>query len=126
MVEHLRPLQRVRCPAGPRRDRHGVALFIASCVLIALSDTGGGVIAGRVIQRLGIGPVIAAGFAAATAGCWLLSFVQGDWRYGAFVLPLVLLAAGPGLVNGPASSASTSPVSADDVGAASSISNMAR
>lgn len=38
----------------------------------------------------------------------------------------MLLAAGLGLVNGPASSASTSSVSADDVGAASGISSMAR
>nr|WP_258310158.1 MFS transporter [Streptomyces sp. CG 926] len=80
----------------------------------------------RTVQRLGIGPVIALGFAAATGGCVLLVFVQGDWRYAAFVLPLVLLAVGLGLVNGPASSASTSSVSADDVGAASGISNMAR
>ncbi|MFD7100600.1 MFS transporter [Streptomyces xanthophaeus] len=80
----------------------------------------------RAVQRLGIGPVIALGFATATGGCALLVFVQGDWRYGAFVVPLVLLAVGLGLVNGPASSASTTSVSADDVGAASGISNMAR
>ncbi|MFG2951675.1 MFS transporter [Streptomyces adustus] len=80
----------------------------------------------RMVQRLGIGPVIAVGFAAATVGCVLLYFVEGDRRYAAFVLPLVLLAAGLGLVDGPASSASTSSVSEDDVGAASGISNMAR
>ncbi|MFE9483947.1 MFS transporter [Streptomyces spororaveus] len=99
----------------------GLATLPATVGLIAITPLVPGI-----VQRLGIGPVIAAGFAAATAGCALLVFVQGDWRYGAFVLPLVLLAAGLGLVNGPASSASTSTVSADDVGAASGISNMAR
>lgn len=99
----------------------GLATLPATVGLIVITP-----LVPRTVQRLGIGPVIAVGFAAATAGCALLVFVQGDWRYGAFVLPLVLLAAGLGFVNGPASSASTSSVSADDVGAASGISNMAR
>lgn len=99
----------------------GLATLPATVGLIAVTP-----LVPRMVQRLGIGPLIAVGFAAATAGCVLLSFVQGDWRYTAFVLPLVLLAAGLGLVNGPASSASTSSVSADEVGAASGISNMAR
>lgn len=99
----------------------GLATLPATVGLIAITP-----LVPRLVQRLGIGPVIAFGFAAATAGCALLFFVQGDWRYAAFVLPLVLLAAGLGLVNGPASSASTSSVSEDDVGAASGISNMAR
>ncbi|MGW1965787.1 MFS transporter [Streptomyces sp. NPDC001935] len=99
----------------------GLATLPATVGLIAVTP-----LVPRMVQRLGVGPVIAVGFAAATAGCALLSFVEGDWRYAAFVLPLVLLAAGLGLVNGPASSASTSSVSADDVGAASGISNMAR
>ncbi|MFD9077420.1 MFS transporter [Streptomyces erythrochromogenes] len=99
----------------------GLATLPATVGLIAVTP-----LVPRAVQRLGVGPVIALGFAAATGGCALLVFVQGDWRYGAFVLPLVLLAVGLGLVNGPASSASTSAVSADDVGAASGISNMAR
>ncbi|MER7950182.1 MFS transporter [Streptomyces sp. NPDC096079] len=99
----------------------GLATLPATVGLIAVTP-----LVPRLVQRLGIGPVIAAGFAAATAGCALLVFVEGDWKYGAFVLPLVLMAAGLGLVNGPASSASTSTVSPDDVGAASGISNMAR
>ncbi|CAM5357902.1 MFS transporter [Streptomyces tanashiensis] len=99
----------------------GLATLPATVGLIAVTP-----LVPRMVQLLGIGPVIALGFAAATAGCVLLVFVQGDWRYAAFVLPLVLLAAGLGFVNGPASSASTSTVSAADVGAASGISNMAR
>ena len=44
-----------------------------------------------------------------------------------FALPLVIaIAAGLGLANGPASSASTTAVSQDEVGAASGISDMAR
>ena len=42
------------------------------------------------------------------------------------MVPLVVLAVGLGVANGPASSGSTSAVSADEVGAASGISNMAR
>jgi hypothetical protein len=42
------------------------------------------------------------------------------------VLPLIVLSAGLGLSNGPASSASTSAVVPDQVGQASGISNMAR
>ena len=43
-----------------------------------------------------------------------------------FLLPLVAVAVGMGLSNGPASSASTACVSANQVGAASGVSNMAR
>ena len=42
------------------------------------------------------------------------------------MLPLIALAVGLGIANGPASSGSTASVSADEVGAASGISNMAR
>ena len=49
-----------------------------------------------------------------------------SWKYAAFVLPLVILAVGMGMANGPASSASTAAVSTEQVGAASGISNMAR
>ncbi|MFE6749770.1 MFS transporter [Kitasatospora purpeofusca] len=99
----------------------GLATLPATVGLIAVTP-----LVPRAVKRTGVGPVIGVGFAAATAGCALLALVQGDWRYVAFVGPLVLLAVGLGLVNGPASSASTSGVSADDVGAASGISNMAR
>lgn len=92
----------------------GLATLPATVGLIAATP-----LVPRMVQRVGTGAAIGPGFAAATAGCALLVFVQGGWTYSAFVLPLVLMAAGLGLVNGPASSASTSTVSADDVGAAS-------
>ena len=59
-------------------------------------------------------------------GFGALALVESSWTYAAFVLPLVVLSAGLGLANGPASSASTAAVSEDQVGQASGISNMAR
>ena len=69
---------------------------------------------------------MALGFALAAAGFAALAFVEASWTYAAFVVPLVALAVGLGIANGPASSGSTSSVSADEVGQASGISNMAR
>lgn len=76
--------------------------------------------------RIGAAPTIALGFALAAAGFAVLAFVKGSWTYGAFVLPLIVLSAGMGFSNGPASSASTSAVAPEQVGEASGISNMAR
>jgi hypothetical protein len=59
-------------------------------------------------------------------GFAVLAFVQDSWKYSAFVLPLIALAAGMSLQNGPSSSISTASVEPKDVGAASGISNMAR
>ena len=56
----------------------------------------------------------------------MLAFVESSWSYAALVVPLVVLSAGLGLANGPASSASTAAVPQDQVGQASGISNMAR
>ena len=61
-----------------------------------------------------------------TVGFGALIFVTSSWSYGYFVLPLIVMALGMGFSNGPASSACTSAVSADEVGSASGISNMAR
>ncbi len=76
--------------------------------------------------KIGTRYAIVVGFGLATVGFAVLAFVNSSWRYGALVLPLVALSAGLGIANGPASSASTSSVPADQVGAASGISNMAR
>jgi MFS family permease len=65
-----------------------------------------------------------AGFAITAVGFAWIGFVDGSWRYLAFVLPLV--AVGMGLSNGPATSASTACVSADHFGSASGVSNIAR
>jgi hypothetical protein len=66
------------------------------------------------------------GFVVTTAGFAALVFTDASWRYAAFVLPLVAVAAGMAMTNGPCSSAATSAVAEEQVGAASGISNMAR
>jgi MFS family permease len=76
--------------------------------------------------KIGGGRAIALGFLLAAIGFGALAFVQASWAYGAFVLPLVGLAVGLGIANGPASSGSTSSVAPEQVGQASGISNMAR
>ncbi|MFZ0040402.1 MAG: MFS transporter [Solirubrobacteraceae bacterium] len=76
--------------------------------------------------KLGTRWAILLGFALAAVGSAALAFVNASWEYLAFVAPLVAIAVGLGLANGPASSASTATVSEDEVGQASGISNMAR
>jgi len=76
--------------------------------------------------RIGGGAAVALGFGLAAIGFGVLAFVQASWTYAAFVGPLIALAVGVGIANGPASSGSTSSVPRDEVGQASGISNMAR
>ena len=54
-----------------------------------------------------------------------IGFVQPSWRYLAFLLPLMAIAVGMGMSNGPASSAATASVRRR-LGSASGVSNMAR
>ena len=70
--------------------------------------------------------MIGAGFLLTAVGFAAIGLVDADWRYGLFLLPLIAVAVGMGLSNGPASSASTACVSVNQVGAASGVSNMAR
>ena len=69
---------------------------------------------------------IALGFALTTAGFVAVGFTEASWRYAAFLLPLIAIAVGMGLSNGPSSSAATAAVPAAQVGEASGVSNMAR
>lgn len=78
------------------------------------------------VRRVGSRTVIVAGFTAATVGLGALGFTGPSWKYAALVGPLVVIAAGLGLGNGPASSIATACVPEDQVGAASGISNMGR
>ncbi len=80
----------------------------------------------KMAARLGGRQLVGVGFALTGAGFVAMGFTQADWRYGAFVLPLVAVAVGMGLSNGPASSAATAAVAENQVGAASGVSNMAR
>ena len=77
-------------------------------------------------QRIGSRYAVGLGFGLAALGSLALVFVTSSWAYAAFVLPLIAIAVGLGFANGPASSASTAAVSAEEVGQASGISNMAR
>jgi EmrB/QacA subfamily drug resistance transporter len=70
--------------------------------------------------------LVAGGFLITAAGFAWMGFTQSDWRYLAFLVPLLLVAVGMGLTNGPASAASTACVPAEQVGEASGVSNMAR
>ncbi|MFE4196694.1 MFS transporter [Paenarthrobacter sp. NPDC056912] len=79
-----------------------------------------------VVARIGARITIAVGFIIMTASFVLLTAVDASWGYALFVLPLLGVAAGMSLQNGPASSISTSSVPPNEVGAASGISNMAR
>ncbi|SFJ98591.1 MFS transporter [Cellulomonas sp. KH9] len=80
----------------------------------------------RLATRFGGRPVIGAGFVITTAGFVVVGLTQPSWHYTAFLLPLVAIAVGMGLSNGPASSAATAAVPEEQVGEASGISNMAR
>ena len=99
----------------------GLATLPAAAGMIAITP-----LIAPLAGRIGGGAAVALGFGLAAAGFAALAFVESSWTYAAFVLPLVALAIGLGVANGPASSGSTASVSPDDVGQASGISNMAR
>jgi EmrB/QacA subfamily drug resistance transporter len=99
----------------------GLATLPAAAVMIVITP-----FITPIAVKIGSRQAIGVGFAMAAIGFGWLAFVGSDWEYVAFVLPLVAIAAGLGLSNGPASSASTSSVPDNQVGQASGISNMAR
>jgi MFS family permease len=99
----------------------GLATLPAAAGMIAITPA-----IAPLATKIGGGKAVALGFALAAAGFAGLALVEASWAYGAFVVPLVALAVGLGIANGPASSGSTASVPADEVGAASGISNMAR
>ncbi|WP_445398116.1 MFS transporter [Streptomyces sp. LE64] len=80
----------------------------------------------RFVDRIGARRVIAGGFGIATAAFAAFAFVEASWGYAAFVGPMIVLAVGLGLANGPSSSVATACVTEEQVGAASGISNMGR
>ncbi len=79
-----------------------------------------------IVGKVGMRRTVAVGFIIMAVAFAVLGLAKSSWGYGYFVLPLIGIAVGMSLENGPASSVSTSCVSADQVGAASGISNMAR
>jgi EmrB/QacA subfamily drug resistance transporter len=99
----------------------GLATLPAAAAMIAITP-----LITPLAVRIGTRYAIALGFALAAVAFAALGFVSSSWTYAAFVLPLIIIAVGLGLANGPASSASTAVVSPAELGQASGISNMAR
>ena len=99
----------------------GLATLPATVGLVAISAA-----VPRLTARLGGRQTIGLGFLITAIGFAVIGFVHSDWAYRAFLLPLVAVAVGMGLSNGPASSASTACVPEEQVGSASGVSNMAR
>jgi MFS family permease len=99
----------------------GLATLPAAAVMILVTP-----VITPLASKIGSRAVIAIGFGLGAAGFAVMALVDASWTYAAFVGPLVAIAIGLGLANGPASSVSTAVVSADEVGQASGISNMAR
>lgn len=99
----------------------GLATLPATVGLVAVTP-----FVPRLAVQLGTRQTISLGFLISAVGFLALAFVQESWDYAIFVVPMLAAAVGMGLSNGPASSASTACVDADQVGAASGISNMAR
>jgi EmrB/QacA subfamily drug resistance transporter len=99
----------------------GLATLPAAAAMIAVTP-----LITPLAVKIGPGLAVAVGFGLAAIAFAALVFVTASWTYPAFVLPLIGIAVGLGLANGPASSASTASVSPDEVGQASGISNMAR
>ncbi|MGH1565410.1 MFS transporter [Mumia sp. DW29H23] len=80
----------------------------------------------KMASKIGGRQVVSLGFLITGVGFAVVGLTQADWRYVAFLLPLIAIAVGMGMSNGPASSAATAAVAPEDVGAASGVSNMAR
>lgn len=80
----------------------------------------------KLAAKMGGRQTIGAGFVLTTAGFVVLALVDASWQYSAFLLPLIAIAVGMGMSNGPASSAATTAVPENQVGEASGVSNMAR
>jgi MFS family permease len=99
----------------------GLATLPAAAAMIAVTP-----LITPLAVKIGPGLAVALGFGLAALAFGALVFVTASWTYVAFVLPLIAIAVGLGLANGPASSASTASVSPNEVGQASGISNMAR
>ena len=99
----------------------GLATLPATAGLVAVAP-----LVPRIAARFGGRRVISAGFAVTGAGFAWIGFADASWRYATFLLPLIAVAVGMGLSNGPASAAATAAVPANQVGEASGVSNMAR
>jgi EmrB/QacA subfamily drug resistance transporter len=112
------------------QDAAGLDLSPFQAGLATLPATVGLVVFAPIVPRWatkwGTRQVVLAGFVVTTAGFAILMLTDASWEYSAFILPLVTVAIGMAMTNGPCSSVATSAVAEEQVGAASGISNMAR
>jgi MFS family permease len=99
----------------------GLAILPATAGLVVIAP-----FVPKMAARVGGRKVVGLGFAITTAGFVVMGFADGSWRYVNLLVPLIAVAVGMGLSNGPASAAATAAVPANQVGAASGVSNMAR
>lgn len=80
----------------------------------------------KLAKKMGGRQVIGVGFLLMTVGFVAIGFTKESWAYTTFLLPIIAIAVGMGMSNGPASSAATASVPQAQVGSASGVSNMAR
>ena len=99
----------------------GLATLPATVGLVVLAP-----VVPRLATKFGSLMTILIGFVAMTAGFVVFLWTDSSWKYTAFIIPIVLVAAGMAFSNSPASSLATSSVPSEQVGSASGISNMAR
>jgi MFS family permease len=99
----------------------GVATLPATVGLVVVAP-----LVPRLSHKLGGRQTIGAGFVFMTVGFGVIGLTHASWEYIAFLLPVVAIAVGMGLSNGPSSSAATASVPQNQVGGASGVSNMAR
>jgi MFS family permease len=78
----------------------GLATLPATVGLVAVAP-----LVPRLAKRFGGRQVIGLGFLVTAIGFAGVGLVESSWAYGAFVLPLIAIAVGMGLSNGPSSSA---------------------
>jgi EmrB/QacA subfamily drug resistance transporter len=99
----------------------GLATLPATAGLVAVAP-----LVPKLAAHFGGRRLVALGFLITAGGFAALGFTDPSWRFLSFLLPLIAVAVGMGLSNGPASAAATAAVPANQVGEASGVSNMAR
>jgi EmrB/QacA subfamily drug resistance transporter len=96
--------------------------FLPSTIVIIFAAP----IAGRLADRIGPAPLMAAGLMLAAIALWMQSRVTVDTTYGDLLASFSLMGLGMGLTMSPMSTAAMNAVSADKAGAASGILSMFR
>jgi EmrB/QacA subfamily drug resistance transporter len=96
--------------------------FLPSTVVIIVAAP----IAGRLADRIGPKPLMAAGLALAALSLWMQSNVTASSGYGDLLVPFMIMGLGMGLTMSPMSTAAMNAVSPEKAGGASGILSMSR